>query len=134
MRESFQPLRHYGFGPLTRDTDASYRVQALPAQPTPACPQCGAADAVGFGRRSRDVADLPLRGRPVRLAVTTRRYRCVCGHAFYEVLPEIDPKRRMTLRLKRWIEDEVRTRGAREIAAETGLSEGTVRLVVKDAG
>lgn len=130
---SFEPLRQYGFGPLTRTEDDRYVIEARPAQPVPACPHCGARDAVGFGRREREVADVPLHGRPVRLAVHARRFRCgACARTFYESLPEIDDRRRMTTRLMRWIVSEARRRTGVEIAAHTGLAEGTVRGVLQD--
>jgi transposase len=135
MSAGFQPLPSYGFGPLRRERDASFSVEALPATRPPACPHCGARGAVGFGRRMRDVADLPLHGRPLRLRVQARRFRCAaCHRTFYEALPEVDPKRHMTLRLRRWIVREARSRTGVDVAAEAGLAEGTVRQVLRDEG
>lgn len=133
MAAGFQPLPHYGFGPVQRVDDDSYRIAALPARQPTACPHCAGRELAGFGRRDRAVADLPLHGRPVSLVMQVRRFRCGdCQRTFYEALPDIDPKRHMSLRLKRWIGKEAKRRSGVEIAAEAGISEGTVRQVLKD--
>lgn len=133
MRQLFVPLQHYGFSRLER-TEAGYRIEALLAGPPGVCPYCASADLAGFGRRVRNVADVPLAAQPVLIAVLTRRFRCgACGRTFSETLPEIDPRRHMTLRLKRWIKTEATHRTGVSIAAEAGLSEGTVRKTLRDA-
>lgn len=133
MSRQFAPLPHYGFGPIVRSGSACFTIEALPASPAGACPYCGSLDLAGFGRRERSVADLPVMGRPLVLRVQTRRFRCKdCRRTFYEALPEIDPKRHMTLRLREWIGKETPYRSGVDVASEAGLSEGTIRQVLKD--
>lgn len=135
MSETFRPLPHYGCGAPRRLPDRSYLIEVLPAAAVAACPYCSSTELAGFGRRPRPVADLPLNGWPVRLLVQVRRFRCtLCQRTFYESLPEIDPQRFMTLRLKRWIAEEAGQRTRVAVAAEAGLSEGTVRAVLRDLG
>lgn len=102
--------------------------------PTP-CPSCGSASIVGFGKRTQSIADLPVDGKPVVLLVSTRRFRCkACGRSFYESVEGVSSNRRMTDRLAIWITTQAATRRKTEIAVESGLSEGTVRAVLRATG
>lgn len=102
---------------------------------TKPCPNCHSSDIVGFGRRTQSVPDVPENGKPVVLRVVTRRFRCkACGRSFYESVDEVGGSRRMTDRLVKWIRNEAPSRRFTEIATETGLSEGTVRAVLRESG
>ncbi len=99
------------------------------------CPSCGSSEVVGFGKRTQSVADIPENGKPVVLQVITRRFRCKdCGRSFYESVEGVGSKRRMTDRLAEWIRSEAPSRRFTEIAAESGLSEGTVRALLRASG
>src|SRR5436190_17545020 len=50
------------------------------------CPECGTSSERIHSRYLRRVADLPLAGRPVRLVVVARRFRCgadLCGRRIF---------------------------------------------------
>jgi zinc-finger of transposase IS204/IS1001/IS1096/IS1165 len=50
------------------------------------CPGCGTSSERIHSRYLRRVADLPLAGRPVRLVVVARRFRCgadLCGRRIF---------------------------------------------------
>jgi hypothetical protein len=50
------------------------------------CPGCGTSSGRVHSRYLRHVADLPLAGRPVRLVVVARRFRCgadLCGRRIF---------------------------------------------------
>lgn len=76
-----------------------------PTSATAACPACGRMSRTVRSRYSRQVADLPLSGRRVRLLVRTRRFACdavLCGRQIFaerfgDVLP---PYARRTGRLE----------------------------------
>ena len=86
------------------DIDGDYHIKAETIAPPERCVHCGSASLVGFGRRENWIRDLPLHGKRVGLSVDTCRFRCkTCGKIFYEPLPEVDPKRSMTVRLKTWL-------------------------------
>ncbi|TYB63388.1 ISL3 family transposase [Nonomuraea sp. PA05] len=59
--------------------------------PTATCPSCGTVSARTHGSYRRRLADLPISGRPVRMDVGVRRFRCDdpgCGAAtFAEQIP-----------------------------------------------
>lgn len=99
------------------------------------CPSCGSSEVVGFGKRTQSVADIPENGKPVVLQVSTRRFRCKsCGRSFYESVEGVGSNRRMTDRLAVWIRSEAPSRRFTEIAAESGLSEGTIRALLRASG
>lgn len=99
------------------------------------CPSCGSSHVVGFGKRTQSVADIPESGMPVVLRISTRRFRCKdCKRSFYEAIEGIGSGRRMTDRLVGWILKEAPDRRFTEIATETGLSEGTIRALLRASG
>ncbi|SEG86039.1 zinc-finger of transposase IS204/IS1001/IS1096/IS1165, partial [Nonomuraea solani] len=61
------------------------------AIPAATCPNCGTTSARTHGGYRRRLADLPISGRPVRIDVGVRRFRCDdpgCGAAtFAEQIP-----------------------------------------------
>jgi transposase len=94
------------------------------------CQHCGKFDVIGFGRREQVIKDLPRLGKRSSIYVQTRRWRCKhCGKTFYENLPHMDAKRRMTDRLVQWIGEQAMRRTNSSVAEEVGVTEGTIRLV-----
>lgn len=118
----------------TEEGDKTVLHVEMTGEPSP-CPSCGASEVVGFGKRTQSVADIPENGKPVELQVITRRFRCKnCGRSFYESVEGVGGNRRMTDRLADWIRNEAPSRRFTEIAAESGLSEGTVRALLRASG
>ncbi len=97
------------------------------------CPACHSRDFTGFGRRTQVIRDRSTHGKWVGLYVDTRRFRCKgCGRAFYEALPAVYPKRRITARLIAWLEPLTLRQTFVHLAEETGLSRMTIRGVCDD--
>jgi transposase len=118
----------------TEEDDKTILHIEMTGEPSP-CPSCGSSEVVGFGKRTQSVADIPENGKPVVLQVITRRFRCKnCGRSFYESVEGVRGSRRMTDSLADWIRNEAPSRRFTEIAAESGLSEGTVRALLRASG
>lgn len=118
----------------TEESDKTILHVEMTGEPSP-CPSCGSSEVVGFGKRTQSVADIPENGKPVVLQVITRRFRCKnCGRSFYESVEGVGGNRRMTDRLADWIRNEAPLRRFTEIAAECGLSEGTIRALLRASG
>src|SRR3954454_15590865 len=61
-------------------------ITVRPTSGTSLCPGCGASSGRIHSRYQRRLTDLPLAGRPVRLVVMARRFRCVtviCGRRIF---------------------------------------------------
>jgi transposase len=118
------------------ETEHDYSVYAT-VNVLPTCPACGSDRLHGFGRREQMVRDLPSHGKRVAIYVDTRRFKCLaCSQdrvaTFSEPLPDVDPKRAMTVRLVAWIGRQTVRRTFASIAEEVGCVEGTVRLIFSD--
>lgn len=113
-----------------------YRVTAQVARSHADCPHCQAGEIVvdRWSRSTQTYRDLPLRGKRVMLVVRRQRYRCrQCGRTWMEALPAMAPGSRMTERLHQYVVQMAAWRPLAQIAAEVGVSEGTVRGIVKRA-
>lgn len=118
----------------TEEGDKTILHVEMTGEPSP-CPSCDSSVVVGFGKRTQSVADIPENGKPVVLQVITRRFRCKdCGRSFYESVEGVAGNRRMTDRLAQWIRNEALSRRFTKIAAESGLSEGTIRALLRASG
>src|SRR3979490_3033547 len=61
-------------------------ITVRPTSDTSLCPGCGASSGRIHSRYQRRLTDLPLAGRPVRLMVVARRFRCdtvLCGRRIF---------------------------------------------------
>ena len=61
-------------------------ITVRPTSDTSLCPGCGASSGRIHSRYQRRLTDLPLAGRPVRLVVVARSFRCVtvmCGRRIF---------------------------------------------------
>ena len=115
------------------DIDGDYQIKAETISPPEQCVHCDSASLVGFGRRENWIRDLPIHGKRVGISVDTRRFRCkTCGKTFYEPLPEVDPKRSMTVRLKTWLEQKSLRHPFTHLSEETGVGNSTIRMVFDD--
>lgn len=120
---------------LTRvvEDDHDFHIYATLTDETCCCAHCHKYGVVGFGRREQVVKDLPRLGKRSSIYVETRRWRCKhCGKTFYDELPHVDEKRRMTDRLVQWIGEQAVRRTYSSIADEVGVTEGTIRLVFSE--
>ncbi|MDQ8153691.1 MAG: ISL3 family transposase [Gemmatimonadota bacterium] len=71
-------------------------------------------------------------GKPVVIDWQRQRYKCqACGGTFVQPVTDIDERHLMTTRLVQHIERSVLTRTHVAVAAEIGVSEGTIRNVFR---
>lgn len=110
-----------------------YHITATVKLQPSSCSHCSRENIRGFGRREQLVKDLAMHGKRVGIYVDTRRYQCQsCNKTFYEPLPNVDEKRKMTTRLVNWIGKQAISRTFASLAEEIGVSEGTVRSIFRD--
>lgn len=78
------------------------------------------------------IKDLPIHNKPCVIFYRAQRYICsACGNKFQAISDEIDDRRRMTRRLRKFIEDESLSTFStfRDVANVTGASEHVVRNI-----
>ena len=109
-----------------------YRVMMQLSSPLPFCPSCG-EPSYRHGSRIQAYTDRPMHGKRVSLLIDRQRYRCTgCGKTFVETLPEIDPVRLITQRLRAYVEQESLKRSFVSVADDVGIHEKTVRRIFRD--
>ena len=70
------------------------------------CEKCGYAPLYKHGKRRYTYADTPIHGKPVKVEIETRRYRCkACGTVVSVSSPSLDDKRVATRRLVQHVQD-----------------------------
>lgn len=116
------------------ETEHDYHVKATISGIGNRCPQCQSVlNVIGHGRNEILVHDLPSHGKRVGIYIDAPRFRCKsCGKAFMGELPGVNPARRMTDRLVRWIGKQSLKNTFARVADEIGLDEKTVRNVFRD--
>lgn len=93
----------------------------------PMCPQCGSYDVVSYGKRRRSFADLPVKGKHVKLDIDVQRYRCSsCKKLFPVDLPDMSDQYKMTERLALYVKRQSILRPFTHVADEVGLNNTTV--------
>lgn len=108
-------------------------VTARVIEQTPSCPACGRTPCYKHDSREQEYADAPIRGKPVRIRITRRRYRCQdCTKTFFEPLAGFSAKREMTQRLVYLIGRKALTQSFADVAREMALDVQTVRDVFFD--
>lgn len=125
-------LRSYSVNSFHED-EHDYHVYAAVAADQARCIHCKSQSIRGFGRREQLIKDLATHGKRVGIYVDTRRFQCLsCNKTFYEPLPDVDEKRKMTSRLVQWVGKQAIRRTFASIADEIGIVEGTVRSIFRD--
>ena len=113
--------------------NSRYCIYATVIKSISTCIHCFQKPIRGFGHRKQQVKDLPINGKCVSIYIDTRRYQCLnCNKTFYERLPDIDEKRKMTRRLVDWIGKQAVLCTFTSIAKQVGVVEGTVRAIFCD--
>ena len=103
------------------------------APPPVRCEKCGHAPLYKHGKRRYTYADTPIHGKPVKVEIETRRYRCkVCGTVVTLSSPSLDDKRVATRRLVRFIQNRCFEMNYARISKETGLALNTVKNIAQD--
>ena len=113
------------------DHAEGFRVDATCRTRPGGCPKCGVADEwYKHGTVLQAVNDTTHSGKPVVIDWQRRRYRCrACDATFLQPSADIDHRHLMTTRLVQHIEKAALRRTFVAVAAEVGVSEGTVRNV-----
>lgn len=102
----------------------------------PACPTCGPHGRMESKGKTitHPLVDTTSRGKPTRLIVVKRRYRClVCKRSVTQAGPPVGTgpikpgRKKVTGRLLRYIQNQVTKRPILQVAKETGVPVGTVR-------
>jgi transposase len=108
-------------------------ITAHPNNSPELCLHCGTTGELQqFGKRDHLYLDTPIRGKRAGIHVPRQRWRCkACGRTFYEAMEEMHPIHRMTQRLVTYIEEQSRLRTNVAVAAEVGVTEGTVRSIAR---
>lgn len=107
----------------------------ITAQYTPLptfCPRCGLENPPLYKHdvRTQEFMDTPLHGKRVHLIVKRQRYACQgCNQTFQQLLPDMDDRRNMTIRLLGYIRRLSLEKKFTEIADEVGVNEKTVRNI-----
>lgn len=99
------------------------------------CPCCGSinGDLVGYGRDIQIFMDTPMYGKRLGLHINRRRMKCRdCNATFFEPLPDMHEKHRVTKRLMEYIERRVLSETFTRIANDVGLDESTIRAIFSE--
>ena len=116
--------------------DEEGRVRRVEVEPTvtpAACPKCQSPRLYKHGLRRQNYADAPHFGEPAVLEVHRRRWRCRdCKTLFPDPLPEMDEKRRATVRLIRFVQSRALQHTFASIGRDVGLSDVSVRHIFDD--
>jgi transposase len=110
----------------------------ITAQHTPiptVCPRCGVVDPPLYKHdvRTQEFMDTPLHGKRVHLIVRRQRYECQsCEQTFQQVLPDMDDRRNMTIRLLGYIRRLSLEKKFTDVAEEVGVNEKTVRNIFRE--
>lgn len=116
---------------LPNEYDRYFKVKTLADSTN--CRHCcaGASELTRCGVHKQCYYDLPLRGQRVVIEIQRQRWKCkACGKSFYESLSWVDDKRRITRRLKLYVEKWASKRTFADVASEVGMAENTVRNIL----
>lgn len=120
------------------ETDMLFKVELV--EPPFYCPHCGVMPEFDgtkpmykHGKKEQLIMDMPVRMKRVGISVQRYRYKCrACNATHWELMPDVDEKRKMTKRLMDFIQNQSMQRTFLDVAELTGVTEGTVRNVFND--
>lgn len=97
------------------------------------CPHCLSESPYRHGSQQQHYIDIPMHGKPVLLRVERARFRCkVCGKTFFSHLPDIDSKRKASVRFIKYIEQESMKKTFALLSREAGIDEKTIKHIFED--
>ena len=97
------------------------------------CPHCLSESPYRHGSQQQHYIDIPMHGKPVLLRVERARFRCkVCGKTFFSHLPDIDAKRKASVRFIKYIEQESMKKTFALLARQAGVDEKTIKHIFED--
>ena len=84
--------------------------------------------------RERELSDIPIHGKPVKLVLKHKRYRCpICNKTFYEQFKSIDRAGKITIRLRDYIQAQSFKKPFSKVAEEVDMSPTSVKNYFEDA-
>lgn len=94
------------------------------------CPRCETFSTEVHEAKAREVRDLSVWGKRVKLHFDSRRFACACcGKPFTERLASIDRRRRQTRRYEQFVYEQCKVSDRKAVARREHLSESTVREI-----
>lgn len=116
-----------------KEQDNDYHVYATPKTEPRFCLGCGSDGFYGHGSKTHLYMDTPTHGKRVGIIMTAKRYRCKnCGKTTTQECPDISDTHRATKRLITYVERFAMARSLASVAADVGLTEGTIRNIIGD--
>jgi len=95
----------------------------------PICPSCG-KPFIGNGTPERLVRDMDLYGKPVALHILEHRFYCKdCRESCSETFDSVQPRARITNRLRNYIEEHCFTESISSLSQKYGVSVKTVSQI-----
>ena len=115
--------------------DLKQRVVVVKSTEAPTkCAHCGSLALYAHGTRKQLIVDAPHFGQPTVLQIERRRWRCKdCKKTMSDPLYDIDEKRNISKRLVTYLCQNFVDLSFKDVAAQTGLSDSTVRKIVLEA-
>jgi len=115
------------------DEGAHYVIEVAGQGMPGCCPHCLAESPYRHGSQQQHYIDIPMHGKPVLLRVERARFRCkVCGKTFFSHLPDIDAKRKASVRFIKYIEQESMKKTFALLSREAGVDEKTIKHIFED--
>ena len=113
--------------------DDLYVIKAAGRSDLLTCQICGTGRLHGHGSQEQCFQDTPAHGKPVRIVLQRRRYRCIaCGKTQFEPVADFDSKRQGTTRLVNYVRTHCFRETFAAIARQVSLDEKTIRHIFDD--
>ena len=113
--------------------DDHYLIEAAGRSDWLTCQQCKTGRLHGHGSQGQSFQDTPSHGKPVRILIHRRRYRCTaCGKTQFEPIADLDGKRQATGRLVNYVRAHCFRETFAAVARQVSLDEKTIRHIFDD--
>ncbi len=107
----------------------AYLIEAESVSRPHRCIHCLATNIHGHGVQRQIVRDIPHHGKPTKILINRRRYRCQsCNKTFFELISEFHEKHIATTRLVRYVAERCLDHTFAAIARDVGIDEKTTIL------
>lgn len=115
------------------ETEAAILIGLETESRSVACPACGSASVVGYGKMTWRIRDLPIEKKSVFLEIRRRRLRCRdCLVTFNEPVPNISSNHRATTRLVQRVWKLALRQPFTALSLTFGMDEKTIRNIFND--
>ena len=116
------------------ETDAAILIGLETESKAAACPACGSAAVVGYGKMIWRIRDLPVKKKTVFLEIRRRRLRCRdCLVTFNEPVSQVSAHHRATARLVQHVWKMALRHPFTALSKTLGMDEKTIRNIFKDS-